>query len=168
MIICRPASPADLELIWDNDFAQSPEWPLAWKESSVRDNAAGLCKAFGIFDGEAAIGTGTLLFSSECEAINGRPELADGVNTANINALRINKPYRGQGHISKLVRMMEQYARDAGYGTLTIGVEPKESRNLAIYLHWGYDKFIMPAFEEPLEDDKTEEKDLVLYYAKQL
>lgn len=88
------------------------------------------------------IGEGTLLFSPQCNAIRGRTQLADGRRTANINALRIRKKHEGKGYISALVRMMEQHASENGYTHLTIGVEARETRNLAIYLHWGYDELV--------------------------
>ena len=54
---------------------------------------------------------------------------------------------------------MEQYARDLGYTRITIGVEAKEARNLAIYLHWGYTDYICHEFDGG---------ELVLYYGKNL
>lgn len=83
--------------------------------------------------------------------------LAGGANMTNVNALRIAKHFEGKGHISKLVKLMEQYAKNACYKTLTIGVEAKETRNLAIYLHLGYTTFIKSEIE-----DET----LILYYSK--
>jgi GNAT superfamily N-acetyltransferase len=71
----------------------------------------------------------------------------------------MQKLHEGKGYISKLVHFMEQYAVDNGYTELTIGVEARETRNLAIYLHWGYDKFVMSEIEEGA---------LVLYYSKKL
>jgi len=161
MIEICPASPAELDRIWDNDFAQNPDWPREWKDNFVRENESGMCKTFGIFDDEAAIGTGTVVFSSASAQIGGRAELANGTTVANVCALRINKPYEGQGHVSALMKQVEQYASQRGYHTLTIGVEPKEARNLAIYLHWGYSDFVRADVEE---DDGA----LVLYYAKKL
>ena len=160
-ITIRPASRDDLDRIWDNDFEQHPHWPREWKERFVRENEAGMCKTFGIFDGEAAIGTCTLIFSPASEQVGGRVELANGTTIANVCALRINKEYEGQGHVSRLMILMEQYARERGCTTLTVGVEPKETRPLAIYLHWGYTDFV----RADVEDDDGE---LILYYAKQL
>lgn len=74
-----------------------------------------------------------------------------------MNAFRIDKKYEGQGHISKLVKMAEQYAKDKGIRYLTIGSEAKESRNLAIYLHFGYTEFITSFVED---------NELVLFYGK--
>ena len=73
--------------------------------------------------------------------------------------MRIEKEHEGQGHISRMVRMMEAYAKEQGYDRITIGVEAAETRNLAIYLHWNYTDFVMA----DVEDDA-----LVLYYAKEL
>ena len=103
------------------------------------------------------VGEGTLLFSSECSAINGRTNLADNSTIANINALRIRKKHEGKGYISTLVKLMEDYAAQNGYKCLTIGVDAKETRNLAIYLHWGYNEFVT---------SEVEDGELVLYYAK--
>lgn len=55
--------------------------------------------------------------------------------------------------------MAEDYARKLGYKYLTIGSEAKESRNLAIYLHWQYNQFI--GFD-------INKGDLILYYRKNL
>ena len=100
-----------------------------------------------------------MLLSPKCKAVRNRKKLCDGKDTANLNALRIQKEYEGKGHISKLVKEIEKYALSAGYSYLTIGVEAKETRNLAIYLHWGYNEFIMSA---------KEEGKLVLYFQKKL
>ncbi len=78
---------------------------------------------------------------------------------ANINALRIQKAYEGKGHISKLINEMEKYAVHNGISRLTIGVEAKETRNLAIYLHLGFTEFLFY---------QTEEDGLVLYLGKNL
>ena len=50
--------------------------------------------------------------------------------------LELKKKYEGQGHISKLVKMAEQYAKSQGITYLTIGSEAKKSRNLGLYLHF--------------------------------
>ena len=105
------------------------------------------------------MGEGTLLLSPSCRAIRGRTCLCDGTTTANINALRIQENFEGQGHISALMKEMEGYAKSIGITRLTIGVEAAEARNLGIYLHWGFDQFIMHALEDG---------ELVLYYGKEL
>lgn len=157
----KEASMNDLNLIWDKDIARKvgdERW-ISWKAEYIENNQSGKCKTFIISYGTEPIGQGTLLFSPECGAINGMTELADGITTVNINALRIEKEYENKGHISKLVRQMEQYAINAGYKAITIGVEARETRNLAIYLHWGYNEFIKADYEDNV---------LILYYSKVL
>jgi len=95
-----------------------------------------------------------LLLSPTCSAIAGRKVLCDGKATANINALRIQKAYEGKGHISKLIRALRNHITK-----LTIGVEAKETRTLAIYLHLGFTKFLFAEMEEG---------ELVLYFSKQI
>ena len=58
-----------------------------------------------------------------------------------------------------MMKALEAYAASIGIKRLTIGVEPAETRNLGIYLHWGYTEFLM-----------AEEEDgcLVLYYGKDI
>lgn len=157
----RAASVDDLEWIWKKDIAEHAGdncW-IEWKNEYIENNILGKCKTFIIlYDGEP-VGQGTLLFSPKCNAINGEMKLADASNITNINALRIEKAHEGKGHISKLVRFMEQYAKNSAYQSITIGVEATETRNLAIYLHWGYNKFVTSRMEDGV---------LVLYYSKML
>lgn len=159
--IYRIATPDDLERIWAKDIADNPgdEAWLRWREQYIGYNRDGDAVTFVVVcDGEP-VGQGTLLFSPDCSAIRGRTNLADGKRTTNVNALRIEKAHEGQGHISRMVRMMERYARERGFDTITIGVEAAETRNLAIYLHWNYTEFVMA----DIDDDA-----LVLYYGKEL
>lgn len=161
MVLIRKTTPEDLETLWNRNIAENPgeECWLRWKKQFIDDNESGAAATFAVVvDGEP-VGEGTLLFSPECRAIRGRLPLADGKTTANINALRIRKEYEGLGYVSALVREMERYAVSLGYTRITIGVEAAESRNLAIYLHWGYDRFLV---------HEGEGRELVLYYGKNL
>lgn len=159
----RKATPADLESIWDRSIADhrgDPQW-ITWKEEYIRYNRYGMGATFVVVYNGNPVGEGTLLFSSECGAIRGRTQRADGRHIANINALRIQKKHEGKGHISALVRMMEAYANELGYTCLTIGVETGEKRNRSIYRHWGYCELV------ETEPEGTGAS-LVLYYAKNL
>ncbi len=158
---CRRATEPDLIQLWDWNISVNPgdqRW-TAWKQQSIQDNRDGRALTFAVICGGVPVGEGTLLVSPACGAIGGRTELADGVAIANVNALRIRKAYEGRGYISALMRCIEAFAAQRGYQRLTIGVEERETRNLAIYLHWGYTQFVTSAVE-----DGT----LVLYYAKDL
>lgn len=157
----RPASHKELLCIWNKNVAAHPgdeRW-LNWRDLSICNHENGMQKTFCVFKNGDPVGEGTLLFSPDCKQIAGRSDLADNSTIANINGLRIAKAYEAQGHISRLMRAMEIYARSLGYSALSIGVEAQETRNLAIYLHLGYSAFIRHDIE-----DCT----LVLYYKKSL
>lgn len=157
----RLATPQDLETIWNKNIADNPEdsrW-VRWKEEYIGYNRTGMAQTYVVVCGEEPVGECTLILSPECNAVRGRLCLADGKRVANINALRIAKEYEGQGHISKLMTCVEEAAKEQNISALTIGVEAKETRNLSIYLHWGYNEFVM---------SETEEEELVLYYRRSL
>lgn len=156
-----PSSMEQLEKIWAKNIADHPgddRW-VHWRASAVKDNGAGRSLTFVITADGDPIGEGTLLFDPSCGAIANRPQLADHSSIANINGLRVQKGWRGQGHSSRLVKEMERYAKKKGYSYLSIGVDAKETGNLGIYLHWGYKELVH--FEK-------EEGELILYYRKRL
>lgn len=158
--VYRKATLQDLEKIWDKDILENAgdENYVRWKKQYIEYNQTNKAVTFVVLNNEEPVGQITLLLSPECSAVKNKPLLC-GEYTANMNAFRIDKKFEGQGHISKLVRMAEDYAKSIGIKYLTIGSEAKESRNLAIYLHFGYNKYI--TYE-------VYEGDLVLYYLKQI
>lgn len=156
-----PATREKLERIWDKTIASHPgdmRW-VQWKADALRDNGSGSSLTFLVLTDGEPIGEGTLLFSEDCGAVRHLSGIVTEGKTTNINGLRIEKAFEGQGHISRLVREMEKYAHEQGYEKITIGVEAKETRNLAIYLHWGYTEFLQ---------SELDEGELVLYYGKSL
>ena len=157
----RKATIEDLEKIWDKDIIENPndENYVRWKQQYIENNKLGKCVTFVAVENTVPIAQITVLFSTDCSAVKGRPMLCDGEKRANMNAFRIDKKYEGQGHVSKLVKMAEKYAKEQGFTYLTIGSEAKESRNLGIYLHFGYTEFITSF----IEDDE-----LVLFYGKRI
>ncbi len=157
----RKATISDLERIWNKDIEQNKndERYIRWKSQYISYNVNGECATFVVLKDEEPIGQITILFSPKCSAIKNRLQLCNGTDTANMNAFRIDKKYENQGHISKLVKMAEEYAKNNGFKFLTIGCEAKESRNLAIYLHFGYTEFVT---------SMVEDNDLILFYKKTL
>lgn len=155
----KKATQTELEKIWDHNIAENAddERYVFWKKEFIDNNLSGKAVTFLVLDQEEAVGEGTLILSSECNAVSGRTALCNDADTANINALRIQKQYEGMGHISRLLREMENYAGKLGISKLTIGVEAKETRNLAIYLHLGFTEFLL---------SQVEDGELVLYYGK--
>ena len=157
----RQATESDLEALWNRNIAENrndKRW-IEWKKEFMTNNRSGKAVTFLVLCNEDAVGEGTLLLSPTCSAIAGRKVLCDGKATANINALRIQKAYEGKGHISKLIREMEQFALRNHITKLTIGIEAKETRTLAIYLHLGFTEFLFA---------EVEDGELILYFGKQI
>jgi len=156
-----PATTEKLIEIWDKTIASHPgdgRW-VEWKQNALEDNASGRSLTFLVLADDRPVGEGTLLFSEDCGAVVDLSGVVVAGKATNINGLRIEKAFEGQGHISRLVREMEKYAGEHGYERITIGVDAKETRNIAIYLHWGYTQFIT----HEIEEDQP-----VLYYGKPL
>ena len=161
MFVYRKATMEDLNKIWDKDIKDNPDeevW-IKWKKQYIDCNLNGECATFVVLENDEPIGQISVLFSPNCSAVKNRPLLCNGIDTANMNAFRIDKKYEGQGHISKLVKMAEDYAKQKGIKYLTIGSEAKESRNLGIYLHFGYTHYVMYI----IEDDE-----LIVFYKKEI
>ncbi len=162
MICYRKATLDDLNRIWDYNIAQNPDEPRnqRWRDSYISRNVRNTAATYVILVNDEPVGEVTVDYFAEA---HGNPQsrhlLADGTATAYLTALRIRSEFEGHGLISSLMRYVEASAAQMGFSRLTIGVEAAESRNLAIYLHWGYDQFL---FHE------TEEDALILFYAKSL
>lgn len=160
-ITYRVASLQDLEQVWAYNVAAHPKDPRwqHWAQEYIGYNMDGRAVTFVAMCDQEPIGEVTLLIDQSCSAIDGNTLLADRQNIANINALRVRKPWEGQGHASSLVRCAETYAAEHGFRELTIGVDANETRNIGIYLHWNYDKYVCFEIENNIP---------VLYYAKTL
>ena len=157
----RIATRDDLERIWAKDVAENPNDPswIRWREQYLAYNSLGMATTFVVLADNDPVGQITVILSPDCSAVSGRPLLCNGSDVANMNAFRIDKKYEGQGHISRLVRMAEAYAKEKGVRYLTIGCEARETRSLAIYLHLGYTELVTHL---------TEDGELILYYGKSL
>ena len=159
----RVATLDDLNKIWDKNIQKHPKdnrW-VRWKEEYINYNKNNEAITFVVVNDGDPIGEMTLVLKSSVKAVTGKDYLCDNNVVANMNAFRIEKSYEGKGHISKLHSVIVDYARGLGIKKLTIGVEAKETRNIAIYLHFGYNKYI------GYEIDK-DDGELVLFYEKNI
>ena len=164
-MIYRLATIEDLISVWDKDIERHLEDNryIRWKKEYLDYNNKGEAATFVAVDNKEVVAQITVILKTNVKAVLGKELLCDGKKIANMNAFRCDKKYEGQGHISKLVKMGEEYARSLGYTHMSIGSEARESRNLAIYLHFGYTEFIMSEVY-----DEEEDRPLVLYYKKKL
>ena len=164
-MIYRMATIKDLENVWDRDIEKHPDdsrWKR-WKKEYIEYNKNDEVKTFVAVDGSKVVAQITVVFKTNVKAVLGKEKLCDGKTICNMNAFRCDKEYEGKGHISKLVKLGEEYAKSIGYKYITIGSEARETRNLSIYFHFGYNEFLMSEL-----DNEEEDSPLVLYYGKNL
>lgn len=156
MVHWRKATREDLERIWDHNIGENPGDGryLRWKKQFLTWNQEGQAATFVVLVEGEPVGEVTLEYHSK-----GVGASKAGERTGYVSALRIRKAYEGQGYVSKLMKTMEAFAKEQGYTHLMIGVEAAESRNLGIYLHWGYEEFVF---------SEMEAGELLLYYRKKL
>ena len=164
-MIYRLATLEDLNNVWDKDIDnnQNDSRYIRWKKEYIDYNLNDDAKTFVAVNGNEVIAQITLILKTNVKAIINKEKLCDGKSICNMNAFRCDKEYEGKGHISKLVKLAEKYAKDIGYTYITIGSEARETRNLSIYFHFGYNEFLMSEI-----DDSEEDSPLVLYYGKSL
>lgn len=164
-MIYRLATLEDLNNVWDKDIHnnQNDSRYIRWKKEYIDYNLNDEAKTFVAVNGNEVIAQITLILKTNVKAVTNKEKLCDGKSICNMNAFRCDKEYEGNGHISKLVKLAEKYAKDIGYTYITIGSEARETRNLSIYFHFGYNEFLMSEI-----DDSEEDSPLVLYYGKSL
>jgi GNAT superfamily N-acetyltransferase len=164
-MIYRLATLEDLNNVWDKDIHnnQNDSRYIRWKKEYIDYNLNDEAKTFVAVNGNEVIAQITLILKTNVKAVINKEKLCDGKSICNMNAFRCDKEYEGNGHISKLVKLAEKYAKDIGYTYITIGSEARETRNLSIYFHFGYNEFLMSEI-----DDSEEDSPLVLYYGKSL
>lgn len=105
----KPASPADLEAIWNKDIAQNAGDGryTAWKSEYIGYNRDGMARTFVVLRCGEPVGQGTLLFSPECKAVAGRTVLADGKATANIGWQEQTRTRFFAAHRTRLLRFAQ-------------------------------------------------------------
>ena len=161
MFIYRKATIKDLNTIWDKDIKENKddERYIKWKKSFIDSNKNGDIVTFVVLNDNGPIGQCTIVLNANNINFKCKDLLCDSKEKAYLSTIRIEKQFEQQGHISKLVKTVENFAKKKGFSYLTIGVEAKETRNLAIYLHFNYTHFITSEL-----DDNT----LILFYQKSL
>lgn len=161
MISYKKATIEDLEKLWEKDIQKNlnDKRFLKWRDEFIEANKMENIITFVVLNDDNPIGQATIVLNKNNIKFECKDLLCDGKEKANVSTLRIEKDFEGQGHISKLVKTIEDFAKNRGIKTLTIGVRAKEARNLAIYLHFGYMKFITSVVEDG---------ELILFYKKEI
>ena len=130
---------------WDEEIKKhnySEEWKIYKKQSL--NNMDTRIVYMGILDG-IIITEATAIISSKDKCMENKDDLVDN-GKAYLSAFRTNKEYEKQGYFSKLYKFMENDLKSKGFKSLTLGVEPKEVRNIQIYFNWGFTKYIKTGY----------------------
>lgn len=158
---CVIASKSQIIEKWDEEIKKhnySEEWKI-YKEQSL-SNMDTRTVYMGLLDGKI-ITEATAIISGKDKCIENKDDLVDN-GKAYLSAFRTNKEYENQGYFSKLYKFMENDLKKRGFNSLTLGVEPCETRNIQIYLKWGFSKYIKTDYEYYPNGEKI----LVNYYEK--
>ena len=173
--IYRIATKEEIQKIFDYEIENHPNdnrWVI-WKNEMVKwDSEKKAIMYIGIINGKIITTATAMIDKSIVQNAGEESDEDELVNrtTAYLSAFRTIKEYEGKGYFSRLYRFMENDLKHRGYKRLTLGVEPKEVRNMKIYFKWGFDKYIKTAYETyPPKNDFVEgETILVNYYYKEL
>lgn len=162
--ICKIADRSEMERKWDYEIAHAGKnrrsWEI-WKEQALRNREEGkTLPYYGILNGEIICEATAMLCP---EAVQNAKGLVDA-KTAYLSAFRTIEGYRGQGYFSRLFRFMLNNLKDRGYEAVTLGAEPQEMKNKAIYAHYGFTEWLKTA-EETYPDGTVI---TVEYYRKRL
>ena len=65
-----------------------------------------------------------------------------GAKTVYLCNFSTDKKHQGKGYFSKLFKFVIEDLKNKGYIKYTLGVEPKETKNLQIYRHFGFNTLI--------------------------
>ncbi len=133
----RIATIEELAFWWDEEIAENPDDNSlqTYKKIFIEGNKNGTRKTFFAFDNSKYIGQCTLLLKNNNKVMTGNGK-------AEILKLELISEERGKGKSTKIYETVKTYAKENGIKTLTIGVEPCEIKNMQIYFHWGFDKFL--------------------------
>jgi ribosomal protein S18 acetylase RimI-like enzyme len=90
---------------------------------------------FVALEEKEVIGTVQLVYTHE------DPELANGTTRGYVQALEVNAKHRRQGVGAALMQHLEKAARDRGFSSLALMVEPDNYAALELYKRSGYGVF---------------------------
>ncbi|MBQ1298267.1 N-acetyltransferase [Candidatus Saccharibacteria bacterium] len=161
---CKIATLDEIIKKYDYEIAQATKnkdnW-ATWKEKTIEQAKKGLVITYiGVLNNEII---------SECYAaldpsiVQNHENLVDD-KTAYLYAFRTNKKYQGQGYFSRLFKFALNDLRTRGYKKVTLGVEPNEEKNKAIYTKYGFKEYIKTAKMKYPNGDTID----VEYYGKPL
>ena len=145
--ICKIATIDEMNEKWDYEIDNATDdkenW-LIWKKENLKKFKNGyIIPYYGILDGKIICECTAAIDSS---VIQNYEDLIDD-KTAYLTAFRTVSEYQGKGYFSKLFKYMIEDLKNRGYERVTLGVEPEELKNKAIYHKYGFINHIKDAKE---------------------
>lgn len=162
--ICKIASMDEMNTKWNYEISNALDdkdnW-IKWKKDNMKRFQKGLIiPYYGLLDGKIICECTAALDQSVVQ----NPEGLVSEKTAYLTAFRTITEYQGKGYFSKLFKYMIQDLKNRGYEKVTLGVEPEETKNKAIYFKYGFNEHIKNSKE--VYPDGTEIE--VEYYGKKI
>lgn len=140
----------------DNE-ANKKQWSK-WKTQFLHGVKCGLTIPYYGFEGDTCI----------CEAYANITKNNDFIlakrDRPYLQAFRTRKPYQGQHYFTGLFNYMINDLKAKGYNKVCVGVESTETKNKAMYDHYGFKTFLF-SMPETYHDGT---KHIVEYYEKQI
>lgn len=162
--ICRIATIEDIAEMYDHLIKNYPDdetnWSALIEKGFKRVKNGQVISYIGILDGIIICESMAAVDASIVQNCEG---LVDD-KTAYLFAFRTDDDYQGKGYFSKLNHFMIDDLKSRGYERATLGVEPKEKTNKAIYSKYGFTEFIKSGKEVYSDGCMID----VEYYAKSL
>lgn len=152
MIIKRTGVKEMLE-IWNGRFAPFVEGTSARVESGIEE-------CWLMYDEEAKRWIGELHIRWDNPD---KPEEANGVDTACLEAFRIDEAYQGRHLGTQLMRRCLDRIREKGFTRATIGADDADPKLGPMYQNWGFTHRIREDFFDFIEDGKVIHDTYVLY-----
>ena len=145
--ICRIASAEETEAKWNCEIRQQKRRKAVlemMKKDAIEHIKNGQAVTYyGKLNNKIICQTTAMFDENIIQNSNG---LVDD-KTAYLCNFSTDKKYQGKGCFSKLFRIMINDLKNRGYKKFTLGVEPTETKNLSIYQHLGFNRFIKSAKE---------------------
>ena len=161
--VCRVPSLEELIKKQDYEMEHSNDkdnW-IIWKEKAIERFKSGKVLVYYGFLGDEIVCECTSAIDKS--VVQNSKGLIDD-ETAYLYAFRTVDKYQGKGYFSKLFKFMISDLKKRGYKRVTLGVEPEEKKNKAIYTKYGFTNYIKTSTEEYPDGTKID----VEYYAKYL
>jgi GNAT superfamily N-acetyltransferase len=161
--VCKIATLDEVAAMFDfyiEHDNQRENW-IKWKKDALYNQSNGnTINYHGLLDGKVICECTAAIATTNIQNAEG---LIDE-NTAYLLAFRTLPEYRGKGYFTPLFDFMLDDLRNRGYKKVTLGVEPKELKNKAIYDHYGFTEYIKSSKEVNPDGTVIE----IEYYGKTL